>query len=123
MRFWLVLLLTLSFSLQGWATARAASAPCPMEGSMAEFVPQVATGDDGSLVSIAAAVDDCCNDMATFLRTGKACKTGQDCPSPAVALTVAPLGGTLASQVIPAALNVSSLPPILVAVWRPPTSI
>ena len=128
MRFWLVLLLTLSFSLQGWASARAASAPCPMGEGMAAMASEVAKGDEGhghlnaTDVASAAAVDDCCNDVATYLKTGQACKTGQDCQTPAVALIVHSAVGASTSHAVPVALSIASLPPALVAVWRPPTS-
>jgi len=129
MRFWLVLLLTLSFSLQGWASGRAASAPCPMDEGMAVMAAEFTKSDEGhgsfhpAETATTAAVDDCCNDMATFLKTGQACKTGQDCQTPAVALVVPHAAGTSTSHAVPVALSVASLPPALVAVWRPPTSI
>lgn len=129
MRFWFVLLLTLSFSLHGWASARAVSAPCPMGEGMAVMAAEFTKGDEGhgslhpAETATTAAVDDCCNDMATFLKTGQPCKTGLDCQTPAVALVVPDAAGTSASHSVPVALSVASLPPALVAVWRPPTAI
>jgi hypothetical protein len=96
-----------------------------MDGEMAAVVSHHTGGYASSLMSAATATaaDDCCNDMATFLKTGKACKSGQDCQTPAVALSAAADAQAGLSNTVPAALSVSSLSIAPVAVWRPPTSI
>ena len=120
MRIWLVLLLTLSFSLQGWAAAQSSSAPCPMEAEMAMAMADMAadaTADDPM-------VGDCCNDMATFLQTGQACKAGQDCQAPLTALLL-PLPEKTAvavRQTVPVLQSLAAPSATVGAVWRPPTS-
>jgi hypothetical protein len=125
MRFWLVLLLTLSFSLQGWTSVRAADAPCPMETDLAAAMVLVMAASEGAAMPPAASDGDCCNDMATFLASGHACKSGQDCKAPAAAVTLPldPGASVAVAHLVPAALSPSVPKPVLVAVWRPPTSI
>jgi hypothetical protein len=118
MRVWLVLLLTLSFALQGWTAAPSPSAPCPMEAEMA--MPDVAPDQTASDTM----AGDCCNDMATSLLTGQACKTGQPCQAPLAALLLPlPEKTTVAAvrQTVPVLQSLAAPSAIVVAVWRPPT--
>ncbi len=121
MRIWLVLLLTLSFSLQGWTAAQSSSTPCPIQAEMAMATVDTAADQtaDGALSG------DCCNDMATFLLTGQACKTGQACQAPLTALLL-PLPEKTAvaavRQTAPVLQNLAAPSAIVVAVWRPPAS-
>lgn len=120
MRLWLVLILTLSFALQGWAAAQPSGAPCPMEAEIAMAMADMAADQtaDGTLS------DDCCNDMATFLQTGQACKTGQDCQAPLTALLL-PLSEKTAvavRQTVPVLQSLAAPSATVVALWRPPSS-
>ena len=121
MRAWLFVILTLSFALQGWAAAQPSIAPCPMEAGMATAMVDMAAHQtaEGSMS------DDCCNDMATFLLTGQACKTGQDCQAPVTALLL-PLPEETAvaavRQTAPVLQILAAPSATVVAVWRPPTS-
>ncbi|HMP11628.1 hypothetical protein, partial [Hydrogenophaga sp.] len=81
MRRLLVLVLYLLLPLQGLAAWQVPVPPCPMQGMMA-----MADEVDGMAESLAEAMDDCCNDMATFESTGQPCKSIQSCVVPAVGL-------------------------------------
>lgn len=123
MRFWLALILSASFALQGWAATQAFDLPCPMEEEMAAaMAAQLNASDQPS--PEAASVDDCCNDMATFLLTGQACKTGMDCHAPSSALfqPLATRAAPVLSQAVPVASNPTALSALPGALWRPPTS-
>jgi hypothetical protein len=120
MRIWLVLLLTLSFALQGWAAARSSSAPCPMDAEMAMAMadtPADQTAEGGMS-------GDCCNDLATFLLTGQSCKSGQACQVPLTALPL-PLPvkttGAAVRQTVPVWHSLAAPSAMVVAPWRPPT--
>lgn len=67
----------------------------------------------------------CCNDAATFAKTGKPCKTGQQCLSVGVFMAFAPQAASLpapGSQRIPATgFFAHTFDPS--SVWRPPTPI
>lgn len=68
---------------------------------------------------------DCCNDMATFLLTGQACKTGQSCQAPLTALPL-PLSEktdvVAVRQTLPVLHSLAAPSATVGAVWRPPTS-
>lgn len=120
MRAWLFVTLCLSFALQGWAAAPSLSAPCPMEAETVMTMAHMAldqTADD-------TLSGDCCNDMATFLLTGQACKTGQHCQAPLTALLL-PLPEksmvAVVRQTVPVLQSLAAPSAIVVAVWRPPT--
>jgi hypothetical protein len=120
MRVWLVLILTLSFALQGWAAAPSSNALCPMQADMAMAVADLAADQtaDGTMT------EDCCNDMASFLLTGQSCKTGQDCQAPLTALLL-PLpekAAVAVRQTAPVLQSLAAPSATVVAVWRPPTS-
>jgi hypothetical protein len=68
------LILCLLMPLQGFTAMQVTSAPCPMQGMMS----MADAGDDES-VDMAETMEDCCNDMATFERTGQSCKSAQSC--------------------------------------------
>ena len=119
MRIWLVLLLTLSFALQGWAAAQSSSAPCPMEAEMAMADTAADQTADGGMS------DGCCNDMATFLLTGQACKTGQSCQAPLTALLLSlpeKTTGVAVRQTAPVWQSLAAPSATVAAVWRPPTA-
>lgn len=123
MRVWFALIIALSFAVQGWAATRAVDAPCPMEAEMAVAMAQAAAAPEGAAVDTMSG--DCCNDMATFLLTGQACKTGQSCQAPLTALLL-PLPQKTADaavrQTVPVLQSLAAPSAIVVAVWRPPTS-
>lgn len=70
----LILLVLLSFAIpvMGYAGIGMSKTPCPMEAAAMEA--QSMTG-----MSQQSMDADCCNDMATMLKTGKTCKVGQEC--------------------------------------------
>lgn len=115
MRALVVLILSLSIPLQGVAGMLApAQAPCPMEQTMQ--MGDMAADD---------AAHGCCNDAATFAKTGKPCKTAQQCLSVGVFMAVAPQVASLpapGSQRIPAT-SFSARTLDLSSVWRPPTPV
>lgn len=107
------LLLCLAVPIHGFAAVAALEAPCPMEMSSASNSAEQ------------PGADDCCNDMETFAKTGKACKSGQECQTgglwvpnflalstalPVQTVAIAPL-----SQFAPSANPIGF--------WRPPTQI
>jgi hypothetical protein len=112
-----IVLFCLALPLQGVAAAFAANAACPDEAMMTE-----------QLVAGELSVDDlhdCCNDVETIARTGKPCKTGQQCHVPA-------------GSVVPDVPHVTHVPPahavadlgasappasVFAAPWRPPAPI
>ncbi|MGE0430105.1 hypothetical protein [Hydrogenophaga sp.] len=118
MRRLLVLVLCLLLPLQGFAAVQGVAAPCPMQGMMA-----MADEADGMAVSLA--MDDCCNDMATFERTGQPCKSVQSCVAPAAGLPSFPsLVALTPITQDPQAPTWRSLPPGATSLlWRPPTSV
>ncbi len=118
MRVWLILILTLSFALQGWAAAQPLIAPCPMQAemAMADMAPDP-TADN-------TMAGDCCNDMATALLTGQVCKTGQDCQTPLAALFLPRPAKVAAAvrQAVSMAHKPMAPSALAVVVWRPPSS-
>ena len=84
MRRLLVLVLCLLLPLQGFAALRVVAVPCPMQAGMGMNVDMVEMVDIVDLVDLAEAMQDCCNDAATFERTGELCKPGQSLHVPAV---------------------------------------
>jgi hypothetical protein len=120
MRRVLLLVLCLLLPLQGFAARQAPASPCPMQGLMA-------MADEAGKMeeSLAEAIDDCCNDMATFERTGQPCKSVQSCVAPAAGLPSFPSLVALAPGTQdPQAPAWRSLPPGATSrLWRPPTSV
>jgi hypothetical protein len=116
-RRWVLSLLLVALPLQGLAVAWPASAPCPMEAEMAQML---ASGDHA-----AADLPDCCNDADTFAKTGKACKSGQECGVASIALPATLLPQRAEPPAIVAvAWLMAPLPPDIVAFpWRPPASV
>lgn len=115
MRALLVFVLSLSIPLQGIAGMLAPTeSACPMEQTMQ--MDNMAADDAGP---------GCCNDAATFAKTGKPCKTGQQCLTVGVFLVVTPQVASLpapGSRPIPAAgFFVRTFDPS--SVWRPPTRL
>jgi hypothetical protein len=114
-----LIVLCLAVALQAWAGSPSGDEPCPMAAEMAAEMAAMAsaagtaTGDLG---------DDCCNDAATFAKTGQPCKSGQDCQAPA--LWAVPVKPWVAPVLQPPALQTAALcaapcgGPALV--WRPP---
>lgn len=71
----------------------------------------------------AMADDDCCNDADTFAKTGKLCKTGQECSAGGIGL-IASFPTASFTPVHPHRID-SPARPIFDAtpagIWRPPT--
>jgi len=120
MRHVLVLLLCLLLPLQGFASLQVTASPCPMQDMMAMEEEASETAK-----TLAQAMEDCCNDMATFERTGQPCKSAQSCVVPAAGLPSFPslVAQTPVTQ-DPRAPAWRSLPPGATSrLWRPPTSV
>jgi hypothetical protein len=113
-RRWLLLLMCLALPLQAPAFTWQAQSPCPMEAEMAALLAA------GELA--AKDLPDCCNDAETFARTGKACKTGQECAATLLALPPARVVGAtglLRHEPPPFATSTwDAAPPA--NLWRPP---
>jgi len=106
--------------LQGFTASQVTSAPCPMQGMMSV----VGAGGDESVDTVET-MEDCCNDMATFERTGQSCKSAQSCATPAAG-TPSFAASAAPTQVTqdPQGPVWRSLPPGLTKrLWRPPTSV
>ncbi len=85
-----------------------------------------ASVDQGGLLGTAADanVADCCNDLATFLETGQACKSIAECGHPVAPLQTQPPpvpSLTAKSDMVPAHLSIAPSADWS-AIWRPPTS-
>ncbi len=122
MRRLLALVLCLLIPLQGFAAPQTEEPPCPMQAMMA-MQP-----DAGNAVDVAAQADgmpDCCNDLATFERTGQACKTGQACTAPAVWMPPVdvPRFESLAATTPPTPILRARAPGAPASLWRPPSLI
>ena len=115
-----VLVLCLLLPLQGFAALQVPASQCPTQGmmDMADEVGEMAE-------SLAGAMEDCCNDMATFERTGQPCKSVQSCIAPAGGLPSLPSLVVLTPVVQdPQAPAWRSLPPGATSrLWRPPTPV
>lgn len=120
MRRVLVLVLCLLLPLQGFATSQWPEPPCPMQDMVA-----MANGASGMAEALTSPTDDCCNDLATFERTGQACKSAQSCAAPAAGLPWFPSYDVQTSvRLDPQAPAWRSLPPgTTTRHWRPPTSV
>lgn len=106
-------LLCFAISIQGFAHTAMPEKPCPMQQS--DAVAAITPDAD----------HDCCNDADTAARTGKVCKTGQECP-------VGGIGPIMSFQ----AASPTPMDPLRLVfraramfdsgpsgVWRPPTLI
>jgi len=110
-------LVSFGVALQGVAGALAVDVPCPMMKAAAETAEVVAMPGNGS--------HDCCNDAATFAKTGKPCKTDLSCQT----LSQAPQGGYTHVLLVPSAEPVAPFRDRVIRthdpspVWRPPALI
>lgn len=119
MRKMLTLLLSLTLALPASAKLNALPQPCPSHDMTS------LSAADGTELGMEDAATDCCNDLATALRTGKTCKTGLECAGVAgIALPMLPTVSFAASPVEPAIrFQTTPLPARLSAIWRPPTHL
>lgn len=119
MRKLLTLLLSLALALPASATLNAMSQPCPMHD-----MTSLSAADESDM-GMEEAATECCNDLATSLRTGRTCKTGLECGGVAsMALPMlAPL--SLAHTHVEPALWFQTMPPSArpSSIWRPPALI
>ena len=114
MRTFTYLFLCLTLAFQGIAYAHAPKNHCPMEQA-----GHVMAMEAGNMAC------DCCNDAATTAKTGKPCKTGQECnlSHSYVLITLSQsTQKTAPSRFISVAghVTLSFNPP---SVWRPPTFV
>lgn len=116
-RLFLLMLLCFAVPIQGIAEVHVLSAPCPMEQSDHMAQMQMVDMDTQDMAN-----HDCCNDIETVAKTGKMCKTGQDCP--VSALYPASLAISLSVVMAPATLHPSLVLSVrsfdASSVWRPP---
>lgn len=111
MRAYLALMLCFMIAFQGVANANVFKQPCPMQQGM-EHMASDATVGAGS----------CCNDADTAAKTGKLCKTGQECSlstSAIMSLQTTLLDPMSSPQVVTTLFMTPALHPS--AVWRPPS--
>ncbi|WP_137938106.1 hypothetical protein [Chitinivorax sp. B] len=111
-RFFLLVVLTISLPFAGRADARAVTDACPMLSM-------------GAPVQLDAGQASCCNDLATAQKTGHPCKVGQDCKAGSATqaielMTGSPvLGSTPLVQTLSHPLSSADL----AGCWRPPRSL
>jgi hypothetical protein len=88
-----------------------------MEQSVGMAQMQIADMDQQAMAD-----HDCCNDAETAAKTGKMCKTGQDCPVsalyPASSISSLPLSVAPTTQYLSLVLSVRTFDAS--SVWRPP---
>lgn len=115
-----VLILCLLLPLQGFAALHVVDAPCPMQEMMA-----MNSVDGDGAETLPEAMNDCCNDPATFEHTGQPCKSVQSCTAPAA--WILPFRPVVfmarATQDLWAPLWRSLTPGATARLWRPPTSV
>ncbi|MDQ2640963.1 MAG: hypothetical protein M3Y79_10360 [Pseudomonadota bacterium] len=113
----LTCLVCLGVSVQGFASVTALEAPCPMTQAGVESAEDPAMQGDMS--------HDCCNDAATFAKTGKLCKTDLTCQSlsqaPQTAFNLVLFAPTAEPAVPIPERVIRTLEPV--PVWRPPALI
>jgi hypothetical protein len=114
MRGLVLILLCLALALQGPVQARVVKTPCPMDQS-----EHAVAMDAGATLPMQ---DDCCNDADTFAKTGKPCKTGQECQASNPGLLVRPAQFPVAQPAYQPVLVVERFAPPdrPASVWRPP---
>jgi hypothetical protein len=110
-RIFLLLLLCVAIPLQGYAGLALQEKPCSM---MQAMMAKVASANQ---------VRPCCNDADTLKKTGKMCKTGQQCTSGSHYFTLVKIqppayAAAQALRFAPIALSLYSIVPV--PVWRPP---
>ena len=81
-RLLLFVLLSFAIPLAGYAGMGVPKMPCPMDATI------MAEQQSMSDMNQQAMTPDCCNDMATRVKTGKTCKVGQDCKIGTLGLSV-----------------------------------
>lgn len=115
------LLLSLAMVSQAWAVLPAGGTPCPMAAEMAANVAAAVAGGE----PVDETLDDCCNDVETFLRTGQACQPAPECQAPVLGLVQA----APQARPLPPAMHVEAMPVAtppsgaLAPIWRPPTRL
>ena len=119
MRKLLTLLLSFALALPASATMSALPQPCPMHD-----MTSLSTADEADM-GMDEVATDCCNDLATALRTGKTCKPGLECGGMAsMAMPMPPPLFLSTTRVEPTIWFQTAPPPArLSAIWRPPTQI
>jgi hypothetical protein len=85
----------------------------------------MADGASETADALSKVMEDCCNDLATFERTGQACKSAQGCAAPAAGMPLfASPDVQTPVRLDPQAPAWRILPPGTTARhWRPPTSV
>lgn len=113
----LIVLLCLSLPLQGFAAWQAPASPCSMQDMMT-------LSDEAGDTADILAMEDCCNDMATFERTGQLCKSVQNCVAPAAGMPgFSSIGVQIPVTQDPKAPTWCNSPSAAISrLWRPPAS-
>lgn len=115
-----VLVLCLMLPLHGHADGYAPAPPCPMQEMM------VMGAEAGIPVDmLIEAMDDCCNDLETFERTGQLCKTAPVLVTPAADFSSFPTFAvhTTRAQAPPEPAWRRLPPGAAPRLWRPPSSV
>lgn len=115
-----VLILCLLLPLHGFAALQFVAQPCPMQQMMAMEDVDSAVAD-----ALAQAMKGCCNDLASFERTGQPCKSAQSCTAPAAWMPpFQPVAfEARASHDLRASVWRSLPPGAASRLWRPPASV
>lgn len=112
MRAFTIFILCLMAAFQGNVSAMELKEPCPMEQGM-----------HGGVMDDFGGASDCCNDAETAAKTGKLCKTGQECSlSQLFPLISRQLPNQIPLATTPRVAGKLSSPSFnLPDIWRPPT--
>ncbi len=117
LRRWLLVLLMLALPLQAWAALQPMPVPCAAMAGM--------DGEGGGAMS-GGELADCCNDLATLLRTGHLCQSDADCGAPLPTAFAPPAAAAAALPATRERLMPAAAPPPPAgapsAVWRPPSA-
>ena len=112
-RLLLCLFLCISIPIQGIAGTLLLEPPCPMEHHAMQMDTE------------SADMHSCCNDAETYAKTGKTCKTGQQCQSALQYPAYMPIANlaTFAQQpeFLPLTRFIPSFDPSYI--WRPPALV
>lgn len=119
MRLSTAILIAITLVFSGLANAMTAEPPCPMSSTLEGPMDL-----RGEMMHMDMSEDhDCCNDLETYLKTGKLCKTSQPCSSPIAGLipVIPAFSAYSFTSIFPAEQQPPPLSAHPIGVWRPPT--
>ena len=127
-RWFLVFLLSVAIPFQGVVGLAVAETPCPMSAVMKQSMMKqsmMAKINSPQASTTEKTTHRCCNDADTIAKTGKLCKSGQECQSSSLCPIVQPEPHVVSfprTELLTSlnSLTLSFTPP---AVWRPPAHV